>query len=319
LLRAIFHCATEAKVGLPVLWYWPRNLPAIAHMSHDTDNNEAPKGWHLLELLKRAEINTTWCVILPGYPKDLITAIHTAGHELAIHFDTMTDGLEFSESQFERQWRGLLSLFEGNGPWPVTNKNHYLRWEGDMEFYDWCAKRGVKMDQSKGASKTGEAGYNFGSCHTYFPVRFNGEVVDVLELATPTQDLHVFAAEPLFDSLLATALRHHGVVHLLYHPAHTSREDVGGSLVRVAAKAKQAGLEWWTGRQINEWERARRTVKWADYSPGGTVSVSASTPLPAATVLWLTPGGDVSRWGFAFSAKTLDIANGQGSRVEFKA
>jgi hypothetical protein len=313
LLRSILHCASEAKVGLPVLWYWPRNLPAVAHMSHDSDGNEPAKGWHLLELLQQAEIHTTWCIILPGYEKDLISAIHTAGHELATHFDSMTDGLDFTEAQFERQWRELVALFEGNGPWPATNKNHYLRWEGDMEFFDWCAKRGIQMDQSKGASKTGEAGYNFGSCHTYFPVRFNGEVVNVLELATPTQDLHVFAKEEMFDALLAVAQRHHGVVHLLYHPAHTTREDVGGSLVRVAKKAKAAGLEWWTGRQINDWERARRTVTWSDYSPGGSVKMSSTSPLPGATVLWLGgKGGEpVTRWGFEFSAKAVDLRDGQ--------
>ena len=60
-----------------------------------------------------------------------------------------------------------------------------------MEFFDWCAKKGIQLDQSKGASKTGEAGFNFGTCHAYFPVRFNSEKVDVLErqgaLRNPTR------------------------------------------------------------------------------------------------------------------------------------
>lgn len=311
LLRAIFHCANEAKVSLPVLWYWPRNLPAVAHMSHDTDGNDPERGWHLLKLLKEAEINTTWCTIMPGYGPDIMASIKQAGHELATHYDAMTDGLtEFSEANFDIQWKGLLELFGSDAPPTVTNKNHYLRWEGDMEFFDWCAKRGIQLDQSKGASKTGEAGYNFGTCHTYFPVRFNGDVVNVLEMATPTQDLHVFAKEELFDSLLAVSLRHHGLLHLLYHPHHTIREDVGGSLVRCARRAKEAGLEWWTGRQINYWERARRRVQWDGYA-GSSVAVRSATPLPQATILWLngTGGQSVTRWGFSFAAKTVDMIN----------
>src|SRR5688500_20191428 len=81
------------------------------------------------------------------------------------------------------------------GEKPVTNKNHYLRWENDTDIWDWCAKHGIGLDQSKGASKTGEAGFNFGTCHTYFPARFDGSVIDVLELPTPTQDLFVRSEE----------------------------------------------------------------------------------------------------------------------------
>jgi hypothetical protein len=181
-----------------------------------------------------------------------------------------------------------------------------------MDLFDWCLKHNIQLDQSKGASKTGEAGYNFGTCHLYFPTRFNGQIVDVLELATPTQDLHVFAPEELFDSLLDISLRHHGVLHLLYHPAHTSRDDVGGSLIRSAAKAKSAGLEWWTGRELNAWERARRSVQWDQYT-GTTLSLRSGTPLPNATILWLNKPSShtVTRWGFSFSVITTDLQPGQ--------
>ncbi|HZZ44926.1 MAG TPA: hypothetical protein VFE58_18455 [Tepidisphaeraceae bacterium] len=312
LLRTIFHCASLAKINLPVLWYWPRSLPAVAHMSHDTDGSDPVKGHRLLELLAEADIHTTWCVILPAYDNDLLTSIRLAGHELATHYDSMTTGLDFCSAQWDRQITELIAAFGPDTPRPVTNKNHYLRWEGDMDVFDWCLKHGIQLDQSKGASKTGEAGYNFGTCHPYFPVRFNGDTVDVLELATPTQDLHVFAKEELFDSLLQVALRHHGVLHLLYHPAHTSRDDVGGSLVRSAAKAKSAGLEWWTGRQLNSWERARRTVQWqSDHS------LRASANLPAATILHLngTTGPTVTRWGFNFSVTTVDLVAGKSVQL----
>lgn len=315
LLRTVFYCATAQGATVPVLWYWPRNLPAIAHMSHDTDGNEPAKGWRLLELLKEAEIRSTWCTILPGYAPDIMEAVRKAGHEFATHFDTMTEGLEFSEAQFDRQVRELKQLFGPSVPAPVTNKNHYLRWEGDMEFFDWCAKRGIQLDQSKGVSKTGEAGFNFGTCHTYLPVRFNGQFVDVLEMATTTQDLHVFAREELFEVLLTAALRHGGILHLLFHPAHTSREDVGGALVRCARKAKAAGLEWWTGRQINDWERARRKVTW-EASTADSATVRVETPLPEATVMCLGGKGrqTVNRWGFDFAVTTTNLKDRQTVR-----
>src|SRR5690606_10050949 len=44
ILRAIFYLAETQRVTLPVLWLYPRNLPALAHLSHDTDGNDLALG-----------------------------------------------------------------------------------------------------------------------------------------------------------------------------------------------------------------------------------------------------------------------------------
>ncbi|MCW3098098.1 MAG: hypothetical protein JWL77_3716, partial [Chthonomonadaceae bacterium] len=98
----------------------------------------------------------------------MIEAIQNAGHELAMHYDAMSDGLPWCRDQFTRQFHALETLFRGQRP--VSNKNHYLRWEGDTELFTWCEEHGIQLDQTKGASKTGEAGFNFGTCHPFFPV-----------------------------------------------------------------------------------------------------------------------------------------------------
>src|SRR5687768_11859290 len=264
LLRSIFHVATTQPVALPLLWLYPRNLPALAHMSHDTDGNDAAKGKRLLEVVNAAQIHTTWCTIMPGYPADLVSAIREGGHELAMHYDSMTEGLPWSEALFEKQFRALTEMFGGASI--VTNKNHYLRWEGDCELFDWCAKRGIELDQSKGASKTGEAGFNFGTCHPYLPVRRDGSTINVLELPTPTQDLFVFAPEAILEPLLAQAKKTHGVLHLLFHPAHFRHQQVADAMLMSIRRGREEGLEWWTGRQINAWERARRTAKMSEFT-----------------------------------------------------
>src|SRR5439155_25920768 len=176
----------------------------------------------------------------------------------------MTPGHHFTEAEFDRQFDALKKLF--NGEQPVTNKNHYLRWEGDCELWDWCVKHGIQLDQSKGPSKTGEAGFNFGTCHPYFPVTFDSRMIDVLELPTLTQDLVVFAPRALLDGLIDGVKRVHGVLHLLFHPAHQHRPEVREALKSAIERAKREGMEWWTGRQINQWERARRGVLWIDFT-----------------------------------------------------
>ncbi|HZT43203.1 MAG TPA: hypothetical protein VFA07_13620 [Chthonomonadaceae bacterium] len=316
LLRAIFTLAHDLDVALPLLWLYPRNLPALGHLSHDTDNNNSMRAQHLLAVLEAAQVHSTWCVILPGYDPKLMSAIRAAGHELATHYDSVS--AEWSEAEFERQWRHLCALLTPDIP--VTNKNHYLRWEGDVEFFDWCARRGILLDQSKGASKTGEAGFNFGTCHPYLPIAFDGRTIGVLELPTPTQDLEVFAPEVLREPLLEAVLKQHGILHLLFHPDHIEKPGVAEALQRSVAEGRARGMEWWTARQIAEWERARRQARWHDYrreAGGVAVRLHVEEALEEAAALWLCRrparleidgeerlGQAVTRWGFPFQAVT---------------
>lgn len=329
LLRSIFYLASCAGAKVPLLWLYPRDLPAIGHISHDTDICEPDKGRKMLEVLESAGINSTWCNILPGYPTELMEAIRQAGHELAMHYDAMSDGKVWSEGEFDSQWKALTEMFGGQTP--VTNKNHYLRWEGDVEFYEWCVKRGIRLDQSKGASKTGEAGFGFGSCHPYFPVAPDGSKIDVLELATPTQDLMVFAPEELVDPMLEAVHGCHGVLHLLFHPAHIEKPGVADALTRSVEKAKGLGMEWWTAQRISDWERARRNVHWVHYAEGedgAEVSIEATSELEEACVLWLSVSADeaevdgekrqaqkVRRWGFEFNSVPIHLRPGVEHRI----
>jgi hypothetical protein len=311
LLRAIFYAADKTGVSVPVLWLYPRNMPAIAHISLDTDLNVPEHAEILFNTLEEQEVKATWCTIMPGLPQPFMLKIQEAGHELAMHYDAMSDGLNWGADQFNQQWRGLVKLF--NGHQPVTNKNHYLRWEGDTDIWDWCVAHQIQLDQTKGASKTGEAGFNFGTCRPFFPVRFNGETIDVLELPTYTQDMEIFAPTALFYALMKPVIKHHGVLHLLFHPAHTHKPATNKALREVTSKGREAGLEWWTAEQINNWERARRTARWDGYivdeNGKANVSLKSETELPDATVLWIkgpaAAGSANARWGF--QAEVADV------------
>jgi len=320
-IRAILYLMQIRKVVLPILWLYPRNLPALAHLSHDTDVNEPAKAEQMLQVLQQAGIHSTWCVILPGYPAEIIARIDGDGHELAMHYDAVEEGSIWNEGAFHEQWRQLRWLFGGKQI--TTNKNHYLRWEGDTEFFEWCQRRGVQLDQSKGPSKTGEAGFNFGTCHPYFPVDPRGRTIDVLELPTLTQDLNVFAPDALLEPLLRAVERHHGVLHLLFHPAHVDKQGIAETILHSIRTAQERGMEWWTARRINEWGRARRTVRWLAYQQQDSalvVRVRSETPLHEATLLFTEEHAEVNadaetplrvqrteRWGFAMTAVTLNL------------
>lgn len=335
LLRSIFYLASSSGVSLPVLWYHPRNLNAVGVLSHDTDGNDPAKARRLLELVEQANVNSTWCVVVPGYEPSIINSIRDAGHELAMHYDAMSEGTVWGEPDFDTQWQKLVEMFGGEAP--ATNKNHYLRWEGDCELFEWCESRGIQLDQSKGASKTGEAGFNFGTCHLFFPVRMAGDRIDVLELATVTQDLEVFAPAAIFPQLADAVQRNYGILHLLFHPAHMDKEPVAKALLDVVARAKQMGFEWWTARQANYWERARRQAMWNSYGTSGKsvrFEIGFETAMPDCTLMCLGgPSGkrarvtlngspvectSVKRWGFDFTAFTFDAAVETVSAIELQ-
>lgn len=331
-LRGIFYAASEQGLALPLLWLYPRNLPAIGHVSHDTDGNVPEAAHKSLERVAEGGMKTTWCTICPGYGPEIIGAIRDAGHELAMHYDAMSKGKVWSEQEFHEQWLELKELFGGDEI--ITNKNHYLRWEGDCELWDWCLKRGIQLDESKGPSKAGAAGFTFGTSHPYFPVRPSGEVIDVIELATLTQDLNLMAPAGFRDVLLERVLRTYGVLHLLFHPAHIVKDPVGGIMVESARMAHERGMEWWTARAINAWERARRKARWADYAAkgkGASVRLQADAALDEATILWLLPTGatvlegssvqslgKVERWGFTFEAAACSVSEGGEAALEVK-
>jgi hypothetical protein len=327
ILRSIFHLAKEQQVPLPLLWLYPRNLPALAHMSFDSDGNDPERAQRLLQVLQQAGIATTWCIILPGYEAEMLARIENAGHELATHYDALEH--PWSEDSFDEQWRALCRQLPRR---PVSNKNHYTRWEGDTEFFQWCRQRGIELDQSKGPSKVGEVGFIFGTCHPYFPVTPEGTTIEVLELPFFTQDLVVFAPPAVRTPLRENALKAHGVLHMLFHPAHINTPGVAEALLETVLLAQAAGLEWWTATAINTWERARRQVEWQKQSGSENalqIALCAGESLPEATLLFLQTGQEkwlvdgvavdtasVTRWGFEFACAVHSLPAGNACLLE---
>jgi hypothetical protein len=323
ILRGIFHLAREAEVPVFLLWLYPRNLPALAHLSHDSDGNAPDRALALLDVTARAEVEATWCVLLPGYEADVIEAIKAGGHELATHYNAMDR--PWSEAEFDDQWCALSAQF---GEQPCSNKNHYTRWEGDTEFYEWCERREIKFDGSKGPSKFGEAGFVFGTCHPYFPISPSGEILDVLEVPFLTQDLILFVPPAAVAPFVAAACGVHGISHFLFHPSHIELEGMADSLRLAVHTAREAGMEWWTSRRISQWERARRQARWQTEEAGGA-TLSCGENLSGATLLTLNLGSaelvingarhaveKSQRWGFDFAVVTLDLQAETDYRLE---
>ena len=324
ILRSIFHAANQQGISLPVLWYWPRELKAVGQISHDSDGNDAAKAEALLEVMNNYNLKSTWCILPPGYPKEFYRKLKEQGFEIALHYDARTGGETNSWSKknfiLQHQWlmeeAGLENI--------VSNKNHYTRWENRLDALRWCEEVGIKSDQTRGPSKKGTIGFPLGGSQPYFPLDDETEsprLLNVLEVNLITQDLVVVCPVEYGRQFVDSVLRHHGVAHFLFHPAHIQKPHVADALFDLVDYGRKQGLEWWTNEQIYQWEILRRNVK-AKFD-SDKLTLRAEKTLIEATLLFLnsqqksrsihvndqpTTSKNWSLYGFEFDAVTIDLA-----------
>jgi len=291
LIAHLLRCAAERGLALPFAGCWPDGIESVAMISHDSDHNRDEHALAALDILKECGIRSTWCMLEPGYSAEIYERVKAAGHELAFHYNALEsqDG-EWSEREFARQlaWLKRAAGLET----VVSNKNHYTRFEGWDELFAWAEKHGVASDQTRGPSKRGNVGFLFGTCHPYFPAAWanrNNRIFNVLEIGFLTQDMNLpnwsdaSIIRPFLDRVGETG----GVAHFLFHQTHIhSQSAVRDAFRRLAEEARRRGMPFWTGREVNDWVRARRRVRIAGLDASGAPVLAGARP-PAGFVVWV--------------------------------
>jgi len=315
IVRAIQHAAQAVDQPLAQIAPWPRALPAVGCISHDSDGNKPEQGLALLEQVKKARVRTTWCIMFPcAYPRSLYDAVRAADCEVALHYDAMKSSADhqWGFEQFIKQLRGLS---ENSGVKDlISNKNHYTRWEGRLDFFRWCEKAGLKADGTMGPSKRGGCGFPRGTCQPWRPL--DDEVtpprfLDVYEIPLITQDLNIHLPAKHAPTLLDQAVAYGGVAHFLFHPAHIGKPGMADAFQTLIKEGRNRGMEWWTHAEVWRWEMARRDVRLAGATPDGArlrLKLSVGQPVKDATLIVREPDGTIRR-------VTRDLP--QGESVEF--
>ncbi len=294
--------ALERGLSVPIVDYWPAGIEQVAMLSHDSDLNGDANAEAALKLLAECGVRSTWCMIEEGYSSDMYRRILEAGHELALHYNAVEgDKGKWAEEEFVRQ----LSWFAAATglPGAVSNKNHFTRFEGWGELFEWCEKYGVKSDQTRGPSKKGNVGMLFGTCHPYFPMAWSTErnrIYDVVEIGFLTQDLDLSerwpdssVIVPFLDRVQSVS----GVAHFLVHQIHIgNHESVRDSVRRIVHEARRRNFTFLTGKEINDWLRVRRAYVASLYDEikGDRLTAAAREDGEAAIRVPVTPDDALS-------------------------
>lgn len=275
----LLQCALERRLTIPFIGRWPKDVSAVGLISHDSDINTDESAKTTLELLRDNDIKSTWCMLEPGYSPSIYHEIKEAGHELALHYNALEqDGGCWGPSEFSRQCQWFKEATESRVI--VSNKNHYTRFEGWSELFEWCEAEGILSDQTRGPSKKGNVGFLFGTCLPYFPVAWSDKqnrFLDVLEIHFLTQDINHprLTDTSVIEPFLQQVKRIGGVAHFLFHQIHLHRiQEVRDALQQVVKEAKAQGFVFWTGKQINDWIRWRRQLRIETIDQHGDVKLN---------------------------------------------
>ncbi len=293
-ISRLIRLALARKQTLPFIDYWPAGVSCVATISHDSDLNTDESAETTLAVLQEAGIQSTWCIIEPGYSPSIYARVLAAGHELAFHYNAVVhEGQRWDEADFHRQfnWFKQAAGLER----VISNKNHYTRFEGWGELFRWLEADGIELDQTRGPSKRGNVGLLFGTCHPYFPIAWHDEanrLYDVIELGFLTQDMDLgnWADSSVIGPFLDQTQSARGVAHFLFHPVHLhARAPVRAAFHRVVEEARRRGFVFWPSRQINEWTRARRKLRIEAIDQAGDAVVSGASVagrVAAQAVVW---------------------------------
>jgi hypothetical protein len=251
---------------LPFIDYWPDGVRSVATISHDSDLNDNDSAITTLGLLAEMGVHSTWCMLEPGYAPEVYPQITAHGHELAFHYNSVVhENYHWGADDFKRQFDWMVAA---TGIQAVTsNKNHYTRFENWGDLFRWLEGVGIQLDQTRGPSKRGNVGMLFGTCHPFWPVAWHDEgnrLYDVLELGFLTQDIDLgsWADSSVIVPFLEQVQAVRGVAHFLFHPIHLhQQESVRQAFRSVIREAHSRGFTFWTSKQINDWTRARRTLR----------------------------------------------------------
>lgn len=317
-LRAVFEAIERAGRATPITWFWPNAAPGAATLSLDVRENEVDRVVAMQRLLSMYGCPATWLVPMPGYAADVYRALRAMEHEVGLLY-TVDELNGWHSERLKIQFTSLVRL----ASWPAMGSVRVQngQWRGWMQFYDACEAAGARVSLNKGGRQAATAGFAFGTCHPFHPIRLDGKEHLVLEIPYHLWDPGLTTSEGRSVEIINAVADRHGCLGFALHPDAIADPAISAGLRRVLVQCKERRLVFMKADEISKFERGRRHLRVTTKQLGesGWMQIGSEHELNGLTLMLPGTGyhvterkkpveGHVIRaYGMEFTAVVIDV------------
>lgn len=317
-LRAVFEAVERSGKATPVTWYWPNAATGAATLTLDVRDNEVDRIVAMQRMLSMFGCTATWLVPMPGYSADVYRAMRGMEHEVGLLF-SVDEPNGWHDDRVRIQLTNLIRL----ASWPAmgTVRVQHGQWKGWIQFYDACEAAGARVSVNKGGRQAATAGFAFGTCHPFFPIRKDGKDRHVLELPYQLWEPGRVTSEGTAVSIIEAVAARNGCLGFSLHPDDMSDPAISAAVRRVLITCKERKMVFMKADDVGRFERARRHIRVTTKLLGeaGWIQVSSESEINGLTLMLPGTGYQIferrkplesqviEAFGTKFTAVTLDI------------
>lgn len=317
-LRAVFEAIEGSGRTTPVTWYWPNASVGAATLSLDVRDSEVDRVVGMQRLLSMYGCPATWLVPMPGYAADVYRALRAMEHEVGLLY-TVDEPNGWHADRVKIQFTNLVRL----ASWPAMGsvRAQHGQWRGWLQFYDACEAAGARVSLNKGGRQSATAGFAFGTCHPFHPVRPDGKERLVLEIPYQLWSPGEVSSEGRAVEIVNAVADRNGCLGFSLHPDAIADPSVSAALRRVLMQCKERRMVFMKADEVAKFERGRRHLRVSTKLLGesGWMQIGSEHELSGLTLMLPGTGYEVTErrkqvdtqviraFGTEFTAVVLDI------------
>lgn len=290
-IRTVLDAVAMGDQTAVILWQWPDGAEAAISLAVECDVAEPQLVYGLRRLFEMYGASVCWYVASQGFPLDVYRSMRKWGDDIGLLFSTDESG--WQEDKLKVQALAVnrqASVARLNPARPTDG-----RWKGLTTFYEFAEAAGARISSSKGGRQPGTMGFLFGSCHPFFPIRRDGSSFYIAELPQQVYDPGATTAGPVVDSIVDSVVLRHGCLGATVKATAASAAESLSAVQRLVVQARQRHLVWMPAGKLYEFEKARRSLKWAKSRSADVPSIhlNSDTEIEDLCVLVLGRGFEV--------------------------
>ena len=339
LLTAHFALEVQDLAPQPRVWYYPSAGQTSTLIMTSDDDWSSPADFRvMIDALDQHHAHCTFFLVPQSHiTPGALTAWRTTGHSFSLHPAHTRDAEQglFTDLPPTEYAALLSSAFERHnrlyGSPARTIRNHAVRWLGYVEGARLLATHGVQMD----FNYLPVAPYYWALCGSGRPMRFvdaDGEVLNIYQQPTNWTEECLIHPDYVFsfkwnptlaiavtdEYIDAAATRYYSPVTINSHPV--SFASYSRPLIEAHWKAAERNrMPIISANEWLDWTIIRERVQLTWH--GTELRASSDTVVPLVTILLPAdatpsiPAQTVTRWGKAYNAVSLNLAEGESKVI----